>query len=70
MVTAAHRRVVADLVSPGTVAVGRVIQFDRLIMSGIITPHIEGGDPLEGCPNIRLSAGTASVLINADRKEA
>jgi hypothetical protein len=25
-------------------------QFDRMIASGVITPPVEDGDPLEGCP--------------------
>lgn len=70
VVVTAHGRVVADLVPPSSVSQDGVSQFDRLIMSGVITPPVEDGDPLEGCPNIRLPAGTASRLIDADRGEA
>jgi hypothetical protein len=38
--------------------------------SGVIRPPIEAGDPTEGWPDIRLPAGTAAQLIDAERGEA
>lgn len=66
----AHGRVVAELVPPGMDRQGRRGRFDQLIASGVITPPAEDGDPLEGCPEIRLSPGTAAALIDSDRGEA
>jgi hypothetical protein len=48
----------------------RTSQFEALIASGVITPPVEDGDPLENCPEIRLPAGTAAALIDSDRGEA
>ena len=42
-----------------------VVAFDRLIASGVISPPAEDGDPLEGCPEIRLAPGTAAALIES-----
>lgn len=69
VVITAHGRVVAELVAPGAVnrELGR--PFDRLVASGVITPPAEDGDPLEGCPPIRLPRGTAIALIDRDRDE-
>ena len=47
-----------------------VVTFDRLIASGVISPPAEDGDPLEGCPEIRLASGTDAALINSDRGDA
>jgi hypothetical protein len=33
----------------------RTSQFEALIASGVITPPVEDGDPLEDCPEIRLA---------------
>lgn len=66
----AHGRVVAELVPPGTKAKGAPSRFDELVASGVIRPPVEGGDPTEGWPDIRLPAGTAAELIDADRGEA
>lgn len=68
VVVTMHGRVVAELVPPASQ--GRVSQFDQLIASGVITPPSEEGDPLEGCPEIRLPAGTGARLIDSDRDEA
>lgn len=70
VVITAHGRVVAELVPPGAGRKGRTSQFERLIAAGGITPPAEDGDPLEGCPEIRLPRGTAAALIDSDRGEA
>lgn len=70
IVVTAHGRVVAELVPSIANRGHRTSQFDRMIASGVITPPIEDGDPLEGCPEIRLPAGTAAALIDQDRDEA
>lgn len=70
VVITAHGRVVAELVPPVAAGAGRASRFDRLIGTGVITPPIEGGDPLEGCPEIGLPRGTAAALIGSDRGEA
>lgn len=70
VVVTAHGRAVAELIPPATSRPAVAGQFARLIASGVITPPIEGGDPLEGCPEIRLPRGAASALIDSDRGEA
>jgi prevent-host-death family protein len=70
IVVTAHGRVVAELVPPGAGHHGRISQLDRLVASGVITPAVEDGDPLEDCPEIRLPPGTAAALIDSDRGEA
>jgi prevent-host-death family protein len=64
----AHGRFVAELV-PAVGNQSRNSQFDDLIASGDMTPPLEGGDPLEDCPEIRLPPETASALIDSDRGE-
>jgi prevent-host-death family protein len=66
----AHGRVVAELVPPGATTKGEPSRFDDLVASGVIRPPLETGDPTEGWPDIRLAAGTAAELIDADRGEA
>lgn len=66
----AHGRVVAELVPPGKKAAGTASLFDDLVASGAIRPPADTGDPTEGWPDIRLPAGTAAELIDADRGEA
>ena len=66
----AHGRVVAELVPPGANTTGAPSRFDELVASGAIRPPLEGGDPTEGWPDLRLPASTASELIDADRGEA
>jgi len=70
VVVTAHGRIVAEVVPPAAARGGRTSQFDQLIASGVITPPGEDGDPLEGCPMIRLAPGTAAALIDSDRGEA
>jgi prevent-host-death family protein len=67
----AHGRVVAELVPPGT-ATHRSSgsRWDELIADGVLHPPLEGGDPFEDWPDIRLPRGTAAELIDADRGEA
>ena len=65
----AHGRVVAELVPPGAKAKSTPSRFDELVASGVIRPPLEAGDPTEGWPDIRLPAGTAAELIDADRGE-
>ena len=66
----AHGRVVAELVPPGARAKGTPSRFDELVASSAIRPPLEAGDPTEGWPDIRLPAGTAAELIDAERGEA
>jgi len=70
IIVTAHGRVVAELVPPAADRQGRTSQFDQLIAAGVITPPAEDGDPLEGCPAIRLPRGTASALVDSDRADA
>jgi prevent-host-death family protein len=66
----AHGRVVAELVPAGFQE--RAAGTDRLgalVAAGIARPPLEPGDPTEGWPDIRLPAGTATALIDADRGE-
>ena len=65
----AHGRVVAELVPPGVRTAGVPSRFDELVASGVIRAPLEPGDPAEAWPDIRLPAGTASELIDADRGE-
>lgn len=65
----AHGRVVAELVPPGAHSMGPPTHFDELVASGVIRPPVEAGDPTDGWPDIRLPAGTATELIDADRGE-
>jgi antitoxin (DNA-binding transcriptional repressor) of toxin-antitoxin stability system len=66
----ARGRVVAELVPPGATTKGTPSRFDELVASGVIRSPVEAGDPTEGWPDIRLSAGIAAELIDADRGEA
>lgn len=66
----AHGRVVAELVPPASKTSGTPTRFDELVASGVIRPPLEAGDPTEGWPDIRLPAGSAVELIDADRGEA
>jgi prevent-host-death family protein len=70
VVVTAHGRIVAELVPPGAASRSQRSRFERLVASDTITPPAEDGDPLEGCPEIRLSRGTATALIDSDRGEA
>lgn len=70
VVITAHGRIVAELVPPAAGRRDRVSQFDQPIASGVITPPVEDGDPLEGCPEIHLPPGTAPALIDSEREEA
>lgn len=66
-----HGRVVAELVPPAKAArAGRRSRYEELIATGVIRPALEGGDPLEDWPDIRLPPGTAADLIDSDRGEA
>ena len=66
----AHGRVVAELVPPGTARTSQISRWDELIAAGVLHPPVETGDPFEDWPDIRLPAGTAAELIDADRDEA
>ncbi|HEX5475130.1 MAG TPA: type II toxin-antitoxin system prevent-host-death family antitoxin [Vicinamibacterales bacterium] len=67
----AHGRVVAELVPPGTATdKSSRTRWDELLAAGILHPPLEDGDPFEAWPDIRLPAGTAAELIDADRGEA
>jgi antitoxin (DNA-binding transcriptional repressor) of toxin-antitoxin stability system len=65
----AHGRIVAELVPPAARTKGAPSRFDELVVSGVIRPPLEAGDPTEGWPDIRLPAGTAAELIDAGRGE-
>ena len=62
--------VVAERVQPGAMAKSTPRRFDELVASGVIRPPLAAGDPTEGWPDIRLPAGTAAELIDAERGEA
>jgi antitoxin (DNA-binding transcriptional repressor) of toxin-antitoxin stability system len=67
----AHGRVVAELGPPTRATrTGRRTQYENLVAAGIIRPPVESGDPLADWPTLRLPAGTAAQLIEADRGEA
>ena len=70
VVITSHGRVVAELVPPGAGSRRQRSEFDRLVATGTITTPAEDGDPLEGCPEIRLPRGTTTALIDRDRGEA
>jgi prevent-host-death family protein len=69
IVITAHGRAVAELVPPASAREGHIRPIDRLVASGMITPAIETGDPLENWPDIRLPVGAAAALIDSDRDE-
>ncbi len=66
----AHGRIVAELVPPSRSKGARRTQYETLVATGVIRPALDPGDPLEGWPDLRLPAGTAAALIEADRGEA
>ena len=71
IVVTAHGRVVAELVPPGAATrTSPRRRWDELIAAGVLHPPVETGDPFEDWPEIRLPAGTAAELIDADRGEA
>ena len=64
----AHGRVVAELVPPSSGGTGgRATRLSKLVAAGLAEPPSEQGDPTEGWPTLRLPAGTAGALIDADR---
>lgn len=65
----AHGRVVAELVPPGLGSKPGRRRYDELVVTGVVQPAIEDGDPLEDWPDIRLPPGTAEALIDSDRGE-
>jgi antitoxin (DNA-binding transcriptional repressor) of toxin-antitoxin stability system len=65
-----HGCVVPELVAPGAGTKRPPGGFDDLVTSGAIRPPVEAGDPTTGWPDIRLPAGTAAELIDADRGKA
>jgi antitoxin (DNA-binding transcriptional repressor) of toxin-antitoxin stability system len=67
----AHGRVVAELGPPGAATRGGGrSRYDDLVAEGVVRPPVEPGDPLADWPDLRLPAGTAAVLIEADRGKA
>jgi prevent-host-death family protein len=66
----AHGRVVAEIGRPGfRRARSRPSRLDELVEAGVARPPVESGDPLADLPNLRLPAGTAARLLDADRDE-
>ena len=66
----AHGRIVAELVPPAAAMTGRrCTRYDELVADGVIRQPVETGDPLEHWTALRLPAGTAAALIDADRDE-
>jgi prevent-host-death family protein len=65
----AHGRVVAELVPPNTARQPRRSRWDELLAEGTLRAPLEGGDPFEDWPDIRLPRGTAAALLDADRGE-
>jgi prevent-host-death family protein len=66
----AHGRVVAELVPPGSGAGTRgASQYDELVAAGIIEPASEADGLPPEWPDIRLSRGTVTELIDSDRGE-
>jgi hypothetical protein len=59
----------AKLARPAATAKTAPSRFDELVASGVIRPPLEPGDPTEGWPEIRLPAGTAAEVIDADRRD-
>jgi hypothetical protein len=51
------------------VVAGCSTQWNHLVAASIIRPAMEGGDPLEDWPDIRLPPGKAAALIDSDRSE-
>lgn len=66
----AHGRVVAELVPPSRLKAGPNSHYDALVAAGVIRPALDGGDPLEDWPDIRLPAGAGAALVDSDRGEA
>ena len=67
----AHGRVVAELGPPArTLRSGHRSRFDDLVASGVVRLPVDDRDPLAQWPKLRLPAGTAAELIDADRGEA
>lgn len=64
----AHGRVVAELSRPA--GGGQDDPLADLIAKGLARPALEEGDPLERWPSLRLPAGTAAALLDADRGDA
>lgn len=64
----AHGRVVAELSRPA--AGDRGDPLADLIARGLARAPLEAGDPTEGWPSLRLPAGTAAALLDADRDDA
>ena len=66
----AHGRIVAELGPPASAMAGkRRTRFDELVADGVIRLPVEKGDPMEDWSTLRLPAGTAAALIDADRGE-
>lgn len=65
-----HGRVVAELVPPESAGRARRSAWDELLAAGTLRAPVEGGDPFENWPDIRLPHGTAAARIDADRGEA
>ena len=61
-------RVVAELVPPRAEELGPS-RYDELVVSGVIRPALEHGDPLADFPSFKLPHGTAAALIDEDRED-
>jgi prevent-host-death family protein len=68
VVVTAHGRVVAELVPPGSgPGAGGSSQYDELVATGIIEPAADADGLPPEWPDIRLSHGTVTELIDSDR---
>lgn len=64
----AHGRVVAELVPPGSGTAG-ASRYDELVATGVIEPAAEADGLALEWPDIHLSPGTVTELIDSDRGE-
>ncbi|MGH8142008.1 MAG: type II toxin-antitoxin system Phd/YefM family antitoxin [Steroidobacteraceae bacterium] len=69
----AHGRVVAELVPPAKAGAGAgegAGRYEELVAAGIIEPAVTPRAPSARWPDIRVPAGTVTLLLDSDRGEA
>ncbi|MGH8256064.1 MAG: type II toxin-antitoxin system Phd/YefM family antitoxin [Steroidobacteraceae bacterium] len=67
----AHGRVVAELVPPAKAGAGEGAgRYEELVAVGIIEPAVTPRAPSARWPDIRVPAGTVTLLLDSDRGEA